>query len=65
MSLDRAAVATFHAMESVRQEFGDEFPGTQHLLVGLLLASTDVAAVFASQGISVGRRARGDLAIYG
>jgi ATP-dependent Clp protease ATP-binding subunit ClpA len=53
MSLDRAAVATFHAMESVRQEFGDEVPGTQHLLIALLLASTDVAAVFSSQGISV------------
>jgi ATP-dependent Clp protease ATP-binding subunit ClpA len=55
MSLDRAADATFHAMESVRQEFRDEFPGTQHLLIALLLASTDVAAVFSALGISVER----------
>ena len=53
MSLDRAAIATFWAMESVRQEFGDEFPGTQHLLIGLLLASADIATVFAAQDILI------------
>ena len=40
-------------MESVRQEFGDEFPGTQHLLIGLLLASADIATVFAAQDILI------------
>ena len=53
MGLDPAGVAAMQAAEAAQRAAGSEFTGTQHLLIGLLTTSPDIAAVFASQDISI------------
>jgi ATP-dependent Clp protease ATP-binding subunit ClpA len=53
MGLDPAGVAAMQAAEAAQRAAGSEFAGTQHLLIGLLTTSPDIAAIFASQNISI------------
>jgi ATP-dependent Clp protease ATP-binding subunit ClpA len=54
MGLDAAGIAALQAMDATRVEARAQFAGTQHLLIGLLVTSPDVAAVFSAQGITIG-----------
>jgi ATP-dependent Clp protease ATP-binding subunit ClpA len=54
MGLDAAGIAALQAMDATRVEARAQFAGTQHLLIGLLATSPDVAAVFSAQGITIG-----------
>jgi ATP-dependent Clp protease ATP-binding subunit ClpA len=54
MGLDADGIAALQAMDAARVEARAHFAGTQHLLIGLLAASPDVAAVFSAQGITIG-----------
>lgn len=54
MGLDPAGIAALQAMEAAQVEARAQYAGTQHLLIGLLTASPEVAAVLAAQGITVG-----------
>jgi hypothetical protein len=54
MGLDAAGIAALQAMDAARVEARAQFAGTQHLLIGLLVTSPDVAAVFSAQGITIG-----------
>lgn len=53
MGLDPAGVATLQAMEDVQRTWQAPFAGTQHLLIGLLATSPEVAAVFSAQDITL------------
>jgi ATP-dependent Clp protease ATP-binding subunit ClpA len=53
MGLDPAGVAAMQAAEAAQRAAGSEFASTQHLLIGLLTTSPDIAAVFGSQNISI------------
>ena len=54
MGLDPAGIAALQATTAAQQETRSELAGTQHLLIGLLTASPEVAAVFSAQDIDVG-----------
>jgi ATP-dependent Clp protease ATP-binding subunit ClpA len=54
MGLDRGATAALQIMEVVRRELRAAHAGTQHLLIGLLMTSPDIAAVFSAQDILLG-----------
>jgi ATP-dependent Clp protease ATP-binding subunit ClpA len=54
MNLDPAGIAALQATIAVQEEARSEPAGTQHLLIGLLTASPEVAAVFSAQDIDVG-----------
>jgi ATP-dependent Clp protease ATP-binding subunit ClpA len=53
MRLGRDAVAALQIMEVVQRELRAAHAGTQHLMIGLLMTSPDIAAVFSAQGISL------------
>jgi ATP-dependent Clp protease ATP-binding subunit ClpB len=53
MGLDVAGVAALQAMEVAQREARAQFAGTQHLLIGLLTTSPEVAAVFSAQDMSI------------
>jgi ATP-dependent Clp protease ATP-binding subunit ClpA len=53
MGLDPAGIAALQAMEEVQREWRAQYAGTQHLLIGLLAASPEVAAVFSAQDITI------------
>ena len=46
------AILALQAMEAAQHDARAQYAGTQHLLIGLLAVSPDVAGVFAAQGIS-------------
>jgi ATP-dependent Clp protease ATP-binding subunit ClpB len=52
MGLDAAGIAALQAMDAAQQEAHAPYAGTQHLLLGLLTASPEVAAVFSAQEIT-------------
>jgi ATP-dependent Clp protease ATP-binding subunit ClpC len=53
MGLDPDGVAALLAMEAAHIEAHVPYAGTQHLLMGLLSTSPEVATVFAAQGIAI------------
>jgi len=53
MGLDRGAMAALQIMDVVQHELRATHAGTQHLLIGLLMTSPDIAAVFSTQDISL------------
>jgi len=53
MGLDRGAMAALQIMDVVQHELRAAHAGTQHLLIGLLMTSPDIAAVFSTQDISL------------
>jgi ATP-dependent Clp protease ATP-binding subunit ClpA len=53
VGLDLGGVAALQAMEAVQHEWRAQYAGTQHLLIGLLSTSPEVAAVFAAQDITL------------
>ena len=53
MGLDRGAIAALQIMEVVQHELRAAHAGTQHLLIGLLMTSPEIAAVFSEQDISL------------
>jgi ATP-dependent Clp protease ATP-binding subunit ClpA len=54
MGLDADGIAALQAMDAAQVEARAQFAGTQHLLIGLLATSPEVAAVFSAQGITIG-----------
>ncbi len=52
LRMDETTVAVLRALNAAMTETHSELAGTQHLLVALLDASRDVAAVFAAEGIT-------------
>jgi hypothetical protein len=54
MGLDVAGTAALQGMDAAQREAQAQFAGTQHLLIGLLTTSPEVAAVFSAQDISIG-----------
>jgi len=53
MGLDPAGVAALQAMEDVQRTWQAQFAGTQHLLIGVVATSPEVAAVFSAQDITL------------
>jgi len=53
MGLAPAGIAALQAMEEVQREWRAQYAGTQHLLIGLLAASPEVAAVFSAQDVTL------------
>lgn len=53
MGLDPGGIAALQAMEDVQREWRAQYAGTQHLLVGLLATSREVAAVFSAQDVTL------------
>ena len=53
MGLDAAGIAVLQAMDVAQHQARAQFAGTQHLLIGLLTTSAEVAAVFSAQEISI------------
>ena len=53
MGLDAAGIAVLQAMDVAQHQSRAQFAGTQHLLIGLLTTSSEVAAVFSAQEISI------------
>ena len=53
VGLDLGGVAALQAMEAVQEEWRAQYAGTQHLLIGLLATSPQIAAVFAAQDITL------------
>jgi ATP-dependent Clp protease ATP-binding subunit ClpA len=53
MGLDAGGIAALQAMDVAQHQSRAQFAGTQHLLIGLLTTSPEVAAVFSAQEISI------------
>jgi ATP-dependent Clp protease ATP-binding subunit ClpA len=53
LGLDPASAAVLQSMEKMQRLLRSQVAGTQHLLMALLSASPEVAAVFSSQGVKL------------
>jgi ATP-dependent Clp protease ATP-binding subunit ClpC len=53
LRMDQTALAVLQATESAKGETHSEFAGTQHLLIALLVAAPEVAAVLAEHGATL------------